>query len=462
MSTAIWWIRRDLRLSDNPALYEALKCHQTVIPLFILDDILLEQSSTLRNSWLFGSLLLLEKDLIARGSRLIVRKGKPIEVLPKFFSETQSEYIYAQRDYSPYAVRRDALISKLIPLILKDRLTIFPANVAKKLNGEPYIKFTPFCNAWKALPQNFATIPASENMPACPLFSSEPLPHPEVPLMFSPGEEAARKCLKTFIQEDILNYSTLRNRMDLDKTSHLSIAIKFGELSACESFTFANHAMKAAKTPQEIESCQIWLNELIWRDFFIQIMAHHPLVLRTSFNPAYRQLHWNENKKHLLAWQSGQTGYPIIDAAMRQLNQTGWMHNRARMLVASFLVKDLNINWQTGEDFFRKTLLDYDAASNNGNWQWAAGTGTDSVPYFRIFNPILQSRKFDPNGDYIRRWLPELAQVPDPFIHSPWLMPVEFQDKVNCRVGKVYPAPIVDHQKAKVRTIALYRSVKIK
>jgi deoxyribodipyrimidine photo-lyase len=460
MSIAIWWIRRDLRLSDNPALIDALKHHQSVFPLFILDEALLKQSSSKRNSHLFAALNLLEQDLISRGSRLIVRRGKPIEVLPAFIVESKSKNVYAQRDFSSYAVRRDSALSKVIPLTFSDGLTIFPPDAVKKSDGSFYSKFTPFSNAWKALPQNLTIIPAPDHLPDCPLLSSEELPLPEEHLMFTPGEEPAHERLQDFIREDIFNYSTLRDRMDLDRTSHLSVALKFGLISVREAHCAANQALELANNPQEKESCQIWINELIWRDFFYQIMTNHPQVLKPAFNPVYRQIHWNKDKRDLQAWQSGQTGYPIIDAAMRQLNNTGWMHNRARMLVSSFLVKDLNINWQEGEDYFSKNLLDYDPASNNGNWQWAAGTGTDSVPYFRIFNPTLQSRKFDPVGVYIRRWLPELNELPNQFIHTPWQMTVELQNQSHCKIGRVYPAPIVDHQKAKTRTLALYRSVK--
>jgi deoxyribodipyrimidine photo-lyase len=461
MSIAIWWIRHDLRLSDNPALIDALKHHQSVIPLFILDKALLSQSSPRRNSYLFATLNLLEQDLISRGSRLIVRRGKPIEVLPAFIDESKSENIYAQRDYSPFAVKRDTALSKDIPLTFSDGLTIFPPDAVKKSDGSSYSKFTPFSHAWKALPQNLTVIPAPDHLPDCPLLSSEELLLPEEHLIFTPGEDAAHERLQDFTREDIFNYSTLRDRMDLDRTSHLSIALKFGFISAREVYSATNHVLEMTKNQQEKESIQIWINELIWRDFFYQIMATHPQVLKTAFNPVYRQIHWNEDKSDLLSWQSGQTGYPIIDAAMRQLNKTGWMHNRARMLVSSFLVKDLNINWQKGEDYFRKNLLDYDPASNNGNWQWAAGTGTDSVPYFRIFNPTLQSRKFDPLGTYIRCWLPELNQVPNQFIHTPWQMAFELQNQFHCSIGKDYPAPIIDHQKAKTRTLDLYRSAKM-
>ena len=269
MSTAIWWIRRDLRLSDNSALSDALKHHQSIIPLFILDEALLRQSSLKRNTYLLAALNLLEKDLISRGSRLIVRRGKPIEVLPAFFVETKSENVYVQRDFSPYAVRRDSTISKVIPLTFSEGLTIFPPDAIKKSDGSSYSKFTPFSHTWKALPQNLTIIPAPNHLPACPLLSSEELPLPEVPLMFTPGEDAAHERLQDFIRTDIYQYSTLRDRMDLDRTSHLSIALKFGFISPREVFFAANHIFELAKNKQEKESCQIWINELIWRDFFL-------------------------------------------------------------------------------------------------------------------------------------------------------------------------------------------------
>jgi deoxyribodipyrimidine photo-lyase len=460
MSTAIWWIRRDLRLGDNAALKAALENHSTVVPLFILDNELLKQSSPRRNAFLMAALHHLGEDLRSHGSRLIIRHGKPDDILANIFSESNAQHVYAQKDYSPYALKRDNQIANLFSLNLLDGQTIHPADVVRKADGSPYIKFTPFSAAWKALPLNNSILSAPLRLPECPPLLSEEISQLDRSYFWHASETSANKRLETFSQSDIYQYTTLRDRMDQDRTSHLSISLKFGLISPRQAFRAGNEASQHANTPLERASCQVWLNELVWREFFYSILWHHPQVLQAAFKPSYRAIQWNGDEKGLSAWKNGQTGYPIVDAAIRQMNETGWMHNRARMIVASFLVKDLHINWQEGEKYFKESLLDYDPSANNGNWQWSAGTGTDSVPYFRVFNPVLQSQKFDPDGEYIRRWLPELKQVGNAFIHTPWRMPVDIQDHYHCRIGKEYPAPIVDHAKAKRETFVIYRSAK--
>lgn len=245
-----------------------------------------------------------------------------------------------------------------------------------------------------------------------------------------------------------------------DGTSRLSPYLRFGMISARQTAVAALQALDAAANPQTRKGAETWLNELVWRAFYVAILAHYPHVAQGSFRPEYDRIAWRNDAAAFAAWKRGQTGYPVIDAAMRQLASTGWMPNRARMIVASFLVKDLLIDWRWGERFFMQRLMDGDPASNNGGWQWTAGTGTDAAPTFRIFNPVSQSRKFDPDGIYIRRWLPELANVPHKYVHTPWEMPVWLQKQVSVWVGRDYPRPLVDHAQARERTLAAYRQVR--
>jgi deoxyribodipyrimidine photo-lyase len=278
---------------------------------------------------------------------------------------------------------------------------------------------------------------------------------------FSPGEAEAQRRLHAFAGGDeegsIYLYASARDRTDLDGTSRLSPYLRFGMLSARQAVVSALSAREAAPHDGARRSAEAWLNELIWREFYTNILAHFPHVLEHSFRANLRGIAWENDEKAFAAWRQGRTGYPVVDAAMRQLVETGWMHNRARMIVASFLVKDLLIDWRWGEQFFMQHLLDGDSAANNGGWQWTAGTGTDAAPYFRIFNPTLQGKKHDPEGAYARRWVPELNRVPMRYMHEPWKMPPGMQQEAHCIVGQDYPAPIVDHAWARERALVAYR-----
>ena len=289
------------------------------------------------------------------------------------------------------------------------------------------------------------------------------VPNIENQAAFQAGEAEAGARLSTFIDgvdAPVFGYAETRNQVDLDGTSGLSPYLRFGMLSGRQAVGAAYGAMLAAPNAAAVKGAEVWLNELIWREFFTTILYSFPFVCDHSFREMYRRIQWSNDERDFEAWCNGRTGYPLVDAAMRQLHETGWMHNRARMVVASFLTKDLLIDWRWGERWFMQQLLDGDPAANNGGWQWAAGTGTDAAPYFRIFNPVSQSERHDPNGVYIRKYVPELRQVPDRYIHEPWQMPISIQAQSDCILGETYPLPIVDHRWARQRTLAAYKQAK--
>ena len=461
MDTVIWWIRRDLRIIDNAALRAALETGAPVLPVFILDPALLKDNATPRQAFLLDGLRQLRTELESRGSTLVVRQGQPLNALQTLVQEAQASAIFAEEDYSPYARRRDAAVSAALPLELVMGVTIQHPAIVQKTDGSPYTVFTPFSKAWKKLPSPGLYIwQPPDKLPASPFLDSLPIPASNALPGFPAGEAEAQRRLQAFIRNHIANYHNGRNRLDLDGTSSLSPYLRFGMLSAHQAWVAAREALTQAEISEARRGIETWINELIWREFYNVILYHFPDVLQHAFRPAMRNIVWRNAPQDLQAWQTGRTGYPIVDAAMRQLLHTGWMHNRGRMIAASFLVKDLLINWQEGERWFMQHLVDGDPANNNGGWQWTAGVGTDAAPYFRIFNPILQSRKFDPQGAYIRRWVPELARVPDKFIHEPWLMPQEVQQASGCEIGQDYPLPIVDHKQARQRTLEAYAQTK--
>lgn len=454
----IWWIRRDLRLGDNPALMAALNAGTGVLPVFILDDHLLSRPAEKRQSFLFAGLRALEADLRRLGSGLIVRRGHPASELARLVAESGATAVYAAEDVSPYARRRDAEAASTVNLKLVGGLGVHPPAAVTRPDGKPYTVFTPYSRVWKALPFDGYVLQAPDGLPPIPDLTSEILPDlPPPPEDFPAGEAEALNRLDAFLDGPIYYYETYRNRLDLEGTSMLSPYLRFGMVSARQAVAGGLAAADSAPDGPARVGCEVWLNELIWREFFQSILYHFPQVLSTAFKPRYRKLRWRNDSQELAAWQEGRTGYPVVDAAMRQLAQTGWMHNRGRMIAASFLVKHLLINWQEGERWFMRTLIDGDPAANNGGWQWVAGTGTDAAPYFRVFNPILQGKKFDPRGNYIRQWVPELSAVPLQHIHAPWEMSSEEQQASGVIIGQDYPAPIVNHEAARQRALAVYR-----
>ena len=442
LPSSLWWIRRDLRLTDNPSLHSALDAGE-VVPVFILDPAFAD-SSPRRKNFLYEGLHALDKDLRVRGSYLVVRTGKPLDVLRQLLTETDATQIFAEADFTPYARKRDSEIARQLPLQLIHGQTVHHPEFVKKADGKPYTVYTPYSKVWKSLLADIHLLPAPERITTPKNIPSEQPPNHETNPLFPAGEKEALDRLDRFTDSPITNYQENRNRMDLDGTSSLSPYFRFGMLGLRQAVHAARNSQSLIPNSQGSET---WLNELIWREFYIQILYHFPLVAKTSFNPALANIPWRNDASEFEAWKAGETGVPVVDAGMRQLKSLGWMHNRARMIVASFLVKDLLIDWRWGEAWFMENLLDGDIAANNGGWQWTAGTGTDAAPYFRIFNPVLQSQKFDPNGDYIRRWIPELRGLDAKEIHAPW-------EKGIKAAG--YPAhPIIERDKE--RTLAAYK-----
>jgi deoxyribodipyrimidine photo-lyase len=302
-------------------------------------------------------------------------------------------------------------------------------------------------------------IPAPTALPGPPDIPGLPIPEAKSADIFPASEAEAHRRLRSFLEGQtppVFNYFESRNRLDQQGTSCLSPYLRFGLLSPRQAYTTGSQALENAPDGEAKQSVQAWLNQLIWREFFLSILDQFPHVLQRSFRVKLANIHWTNNEVAFEAWCQGRTGFPVVDAAMRQLSQSGWMHNRARMITASFLVKDLLINWQWGERWFMQHLIDGDPANNNGGWQWTAGTGTDAAPYFRIFNPTLQGKKFDPQGDFVQQWIPELAEVPQPYLHEPWKMPIDVQEDASCKIGEDYPAPIVEHAWARERTLKAF------
>ncbi len=466
MPPLIWWLRRDLRLRDNQALTSAISLADShVYPVFILDPALLgsDYASSRRTAFLFGALRELDADLRQLGSRLIVRQGRPEQALADLCADTGADGVIAEEDVSPYARARDSRVAVRVPLQLVAGLTVHRSGDVVRQNGDAYTVYTPYRQAWRSrpLPGQADLLPAPERIDTPLDVASVPLPdqpHLDRECPFVPGEQEAQRRLQAFCAREIYRYADDRNRMDMAGTSGLSPYLRFGQISARQTFVSGLAAAAAAQTDRARRGVEAWLDELIWREFYKDILHHFPRVRRESFRLPLRDIRWANDREEFAAWCRGRTGYPIVDAAMRQLARTGWMHNRARMIVASFLTKDLLIDWRWGERWFMQQLVDGDPAANNGGWQWSAGTGTDAAPYFRVFNPTLQGMKFDPSGSYIRRWVAELETVPEVFIHTPWTMPPEIQQAAGCRIGQDYPAPMIDHRWARQRALNAYRA----
>lgn len=436
---SIFWFRRDLRLEDNAGLYHALKGKFPVLPLFIFDtEILnkLDNNNDARVTFIFDKIVELHQQLRALGSSILVRYGNPKEIWQQLLLEYDVQGVYANHDYEPYAAQRDDFIKILLqnhntPFNTYKDQVIFEKEEVIKEDGKPYTVFTPYSRKWRAklserimesdnekisfYLQSYSTQPYSDfffKTAPLPLLSLESMGFQRSNISI-PSAKVARSIIK--------NYDKTRDFPAINGTSRLGIHFRFGTVSIREK---ARHAASLNET---------YLNELIWRDFYAMILYHFPKVVNKAFRPEYDSVQWRNNEAEFEKWCAGETGYPLVDAGMRELNATGYMHNRVRMVVASFLTKHLLIDWRWGEAYFAAKLLDYDLASNNGGWQWAAGSGTDAAPYFRIFNPITQQEKFDPKSEYIMKWIPEYGKPQ-------------------------YPKPIVEHKFARERCLETYKA----
>ena len=471
MSSALVWFRRDLRDFDHAALFQALKNHRRVFCGFVFDTEILDglpARADRRVEFIHASVLELDAALRARGGGLIVRHGAAREVVPALAAALGVERVLTNRDYEPAAIARDEAVAERLRVLgigferFKDQV-IFEKNEVLTKSATPFSVFTPYKRAWLATlnafylkpypvekyAANLAPPPPGEVLPTLADIGFVPTNLAEVGIV--PGMAAGRRLFDDF-QKRIGRYKTARDFPARKGVSYLSVHLRFGTVSIRE---LARVALATGG-----EGAETWLSELVWRDFYFQILWHNPHVVGASFRPEYDRVQWDDAPALFDAWREGRTGYPIVDAAMRQIAHSGYMHNRLRMIVASFLTKDLGVDWRLGERYFAEQLNDFDLAANNGGWQWAASTGCDAQPYFRIFNPVTQSEKFDPDGSFIRRYLPELARVPDKYIHAPWTLPPIDQKLAGCEIGKDYPAPVVDHAQARERTLARFAVVK--
>lgn len=476
MSRVVWWLRRDLRLDDNSALAGALAAADETLPVFVLDDHLLG-SARLRGAriaWMLEGLRALDADLRERGSSLIVRRGDPATELSALCLEAGASAVFFNRDISPYARRRDEAVVRALAAVGVEARSFHDATLCEpgelvSGRGAPYQVFSAFRRAWLALPKPIA-LPLDARPGAfvhAGIVSTLPIPSPAelgcVPAaspIVAAGERQALSRLASFIAGPIHAYAAQRDRLDLDGTSRLSPYLRWGMLGPRRCYWSAACALEVATDEASRRGVSVWIDELIWREFFADVLAAHPSSVRRALRPVYDAIVWEQRDDWLEAWAEGRTGYPIVDAAMRQMRATGWMHNRARMIVASFLCKDLLMDWRRGEAVFMRSLLDGDVASNVGNWQWTAGTGADAAPYFRVFNPTAQGQRFDPQGQYIRRWVPELADVPTNLMHTPERMTPRQQRETGCVLGRDYPSPIVDHAAQRQRALAMYAAAR--
>jgi deoxyribodipyrimidine photo-lyase len=471
--TALVWFRRDLRTHDNTALAHALAENDLVHCAFIFDTAILEglkNRADRRVEFIWESVCELDASLRAHGGGLIVRHALAQEEIPALAKSLGVQTVYANHDYEPSAITRDATAHAGLSncgaelKTFKDQV-VFEKSEVMTLGNTPFSVFTPYKNAWlKKLTEvdlnfsNFApksghiapqvlAIPSLEAMG----FTRTNLAALKVPT----GMRGGKKLFEDFLTR-IDHYDESRNFPSIKGPSYLSVHLRFGTVSIRE---LASAALARWRETQS-DGAGTWLSELIWRDFYFQILHHHPRVVERAFKPEYDAVEWVNNPQHFDAWCAGKTGYPIVDAGMRQLNETGYMHNRLRMVVASFLTKDLQIDWRWGERYFAEQLIDYDMSANTGGWQWAASTGCDSQPYFRIFNPTAQSEKFDAKGAFIRRYIPEIAALSDKEIHAPWLCSEMILNARDIVLGKTYPHPIVDHASARDATLAMFKAIR--
>lgn len=470
MKSALMWFRRDLRTRDNAALHHALTAAPRVWCAFCFDrEILdkLEDRADRRVEFIHQSVTELQRELARHGGGLIVRHGRARDELPRLADELGVDAVFANHDYEPRCNDRDREVARKLRAAgralntFKDHV-IFEKDEVLSRSGTPIKVYTPYRKAWREKLTDDCLRPypcvanfnhlarPPERVPSSP-WTLAALGFDSSHLAMPGGMAAARATFDAFLTR-IGEYAAARDIPGVEGVSRMSVHLRFGTISIREIVREAQeHGAPGA---------QKWVDELIWREFYNMILHHFPDTWYKAFQAKYENVRWKHDKKRFAAWCEGRTGYPIVDAGMRQLNTTGYMHNRLRMITASFLTKDLHIDWKWGEHYFAAKLLDYDMSQNLGGWQWAASIGTDAQPYFRIFNPVMQSQKFDADGDFIRRYVPELARFPAPLIHAPWNAGPLEQDMYGCIIGKDYPAPMVNHDEARKEAIEMFKAAK--
>lgn len=465
----IVWFRQDLRLRDNPALYYAAKQHSKVIPVYIYDNSLYDLGGASR-WWLHHSLVSLENSFKQRKIHFFIFYGSAQRILLNLAKEHNAEAIFWNQSFDPHVIAQDLKItSELTVANIKTKIfnasLLYNPNVVKNKKGGPYKVFSQFWKACQKIQPERNTVLPVPKLLGIPPHVSKPIDSlgllPTCPdwsiglgKTFCPGESHALKKLNHFINRKISHYAELRDYPAENATSHLSPHLHFGEISPLQIFHFVQQ-IDFRKTKAALK----FMSEIGWREFSAYLLYHFQNIATKNMNPKFNYFSWEKNVTSLKKWQKGLTGYPIVDAGMRELWHTGFMHNRVRMVVASFLTKDLLIHWKEGADWFMDTLVDADLASNVVNWQWVAGSGIDAAPYFRIFNPVSQSEKFDPDGKYIRRWIPEISKLSNQFIHKPWMASDVLLRQAKIILGKDYPYPIVNHEEQRKEALKRYKYV---
>jgi deoxyribodipyrimidine photo-lyase len=473
----IVWFRRDLRLADHAALSAAVATGLPVLPLFVLDD---DAGGKWRLGaasrwWLHHSLDALAQAIEALGGRLVLRRGVTADVLFEIATEIGAEAVHCSRGTEPWAARleievRDRLAASDVALKRFAGALLRNPDTLTTQAGSPFKVYTPFLRALRTAVdvgrpldapdrlQSPKNVPKGDKLETWKLLPRRPDWASGMREAWTPGEDAARKRLSAFLKDGLQDYTSRRDRPDLPGTSRLSPHLAFGEISPRQCWYAAT--MSASQRKGADTGLETFLKELAWREFSAHLLHHWPDLPDAPFREDFAAFPWRRDARQLKAWQRGMTGYPIVDAGMRELWATGWMHNRVRMITASFLIKDLLLPWQEGEAWFWDSLVDADLANNAASWQWVAGSGADAAPYFRIFNPVSQGEKFDPDGSYVRRWVPELGDLPADVIHAPWLAPPAVLRAAGIEIGKTYPAPIVDHRAAREDALAAFATLK--
>ena len=458
-SPTIWWLRRDLRLSDNPALRRAIDDSESVLPLFVLDPALLAGAGTGRRAWLMAALHALDADLRdAGGPGLSVVRGKPASAVPQVAEAVEADQVHIAADFAPYGRRRDQRVADALAeqgrelVATGSPYAVAPGTLHNK-SGDPFQVFSPFHRTW--LEHGVHDPAPGVRASSVDWLAAEnriEIPRADDDLITIAGESAARRSWQEWLRRDeggVDDYAKLHDFPGPDATSHLSIALRWGHLHPRTVL----HDLSSRRSKGAIALAR----QIAWRDFFADVLFHRPDAVSEPVKPEYKKMKSDEPDQtktaaeRLKAWQEGKTGYPLVDAGMRQLLAEGWMHNRVRMVVASFLIKDLHIGWWHGADWFMEQLRDGDISQNQLNWQWVAGCGTDAAPYFRVFNPTGQAEKFDKDGSYIKRYVPELADVPVEHLHEPWNAPTKPKD---------YPEPIVDHAEERKEALRRYNDIR--